>query len=98
MEKLETPIQLSKTQTKTTTVINELESILGDEVDVSQPLFGGPVFVLINFLHDGPQIHRLPDYVVVVWDLGNRMYIHLQEVYNYFNQQFPFLKTDCLLY
>ena len=49
-----------------------LEGVLGDEVDVSQPLFGDGVAVFVYLLHDLSQVHRLQDDVIVVRYLATK--------------------------
>ena len=49
-----------------------LEGVFGDEVDISQPLFGDGVAVFVYLLHDLSQVHRLQDDVIVVRYLATK--------------------------
>ena len=48
---------------------NSLQSIHGDKVDISDPLLGCCVAMLINLPHDGTHVHGLGHYLMIVWYL-----------------------------
>ena len=51
---------------------HSLEGVLGDTVDIVQPLFGQRVLMFVNLLHHHTQVHRFLDDVIIIRHLQVR--------------------------